>query len=294
MPFELYLSNNVRRQTQFEKYIPFCSDISLLPDCKITIFEQDRDEHLYTQRDLAFRDTSSESDAYPLPAAGYYGVTWKDGIIVQCGSVHTPRSSLTGLAYIHESYHEVDVVARTDRLGTAGLYNLLLSSYQYVAVNAGALLTHSAAVIYKGEAILFCGASGDGKSTQAAAWIKHYSAKPINFDHPCIIWNNGKPIAYGTPWGGKEGYCMPVGAPVRAIVFVKKSTMCSLHELREGEAFSHLLLINSLPHIRSEMDKKMMTIVKQLVKSVPVYFQECTLTRDTPEMLYNVLYGTTK
>lgn len=291
MAFELYLSNSVRKQKQFTGYVPFCSDMSPLPSCSITVFEQDRDEHLFTVRGLAVRDISTYPTAYSIMGKGYYGMPWKDGVIIQGGSIQESNNMPAGLAFIQNNYRVVDLIARTDNLGAYGTYNLLLSSYQFVAANAGALLTHAAAVIVDGKAILFCGESGAGKSTQAEAWIKYYDAKPINFDHPCIIWSNNTPIACGTPWGGKEGLCIPATAPIKAIVFVHRSEVCTVHELRKGEAFGRLMLINSLPQLRPEIDEKLMTTVEQLVQSVPVYNQECTFEKETPDALYKILYG---
>lgn len=294
MSFELYLSNRVRKQKQFADYVPFCSDESLLPDSRITVFEQDRDERLFSERGLAFYDISGHPAACSFMEAGYYGMPWKDGVLLQCGSVRSDDALPNGLAFVHGDYRNIDLIARTDQLGATGMYNLLLSSFQFVAAHVGALLTHTAAVLYNGEAILFCGASGAGKSTQAAAWIKHYDAKPINYDHPCIIWDGNTPIACGTPWGGKEGFCMPVAAPIKAIVFVHQSEESSVYELRKGEAFGRLILINALPFHHPEMDEKLMATVERLVQSVPVYYQECTLTKETQDALHKALYGITK
>ena len=291
MSFEVYLSNSVRKKKQFIPYIPFCSDKSLLPGCTITVFEQDRDESLISQRGLPFHDISKYSKAASFSNPGYYVIPWKNGVIIQCGFPQSSNTFPFGLAFVHGDYQNVDLIARTDKLGVTGVYNLLLTSYQFIAVNAGALLTHAASVLYNGEAILFCGASGAGKSTQAAAWINHYNAKPINFDHPCIMWNEDTPMAYGTPWGGKEGFSAPVGAPIKAIVFVHQSEASNVYKLSSGEAFGRLILINALPHIRQEMDVKVMATVERLVQCVPVYYQECTLTKETPEALHKELYG---
>lgn len=292
MSFELYLSNNVRKQKQFSKYVPFCSDEVLLPSCKITVFEHDRDERLLAERGIAFHDISNYLTECTFMGEGYYGIPWKDGVLLRYGYTTYNNTLSPSFAFVHGEYRNIDLIARTDKLGAYGVYNLLLSSYQFVAANAGALLAHSAAVVYKGEAILFCGVSGAGKSTQASSWIKNFNAKPINFDHPCILWNNKTPVAYGTPWGGKEGFCMPVSAPIKAIVFVQKSEVTNVYELNKGEAFGHLILTNALPHLRLEMDEKLITTVERLVQSVPVFFQECTLAKETPDTLYKVLYGT--
>ena len=294
MSFEVFISSSVRKQKQFKDYVPFCLDESLLPDCRITVFEQDRDEDLFSARNLLFRDISSDLKAHAFMTEGYYVIPWEDGVLIQCGFPQSSKPLPSGLAYIHEGYRTIDLIARTDKLGSFGVYNLLLSSYQFVAADAGALLMHSAAVAYKGDAILFCGVSGAGKSTQAASWIEYYGAKPINYDHPCILWKKNTPIACGTPWGGKEGFCIPEYAPIKAIVFVQKSKKNKLRELHKGEAFGHMVLINALPHIRPELDEKLMATVERLLKSVPVYYQECTMTKEAPDTLYKELYGLTK
>ena len=47
---------------------------------------------------------------------------------------------------------------------------LLMQGYMYRLVERGDLMIHSAAIIYNGEGILFCGKSSAGKSTQANLW----------------------------------------------------------------------------------------------------------------------------
>jgi len=155
-------------------------------------------------------------------------------------------------------------------------------------------MMHAAAVIYRGEAILFCGVSGSGKSTQAKLWIDEFGAEPINYDHPCIIWEGDTPMAYGTPWGGKEKFCQPVSAPVKACVFLKKSETDSIRKMSTGEAFANLLIHNAMPHVREDIDKKYHDIVVKLASQIPVYEQECTKTKESAEALCRTLFGEIK
>ena len=46
---ELYLSRNVRKQKQFATYVSFLDARCPLPDCVFSVYEQDRDENLYSR-----------------------------------------------------------------------------------------------------------------------------------------------------------------------------------------------------------------------------------------------------
>lgn len=282
MAFELYLSENVRRQRQFIPYVPFCDESCPLPGCTAVVYEKGRDRALYGAAGLDF---CALSGAAPLPGSDYFAAPWRDGIALQAGK--EPRA----LVFVRDGYTRMDVIADTMAAGSTTLYDLLLHGYQYVCAQAGALLMHASAVNYRGEAILFCGVSGAGKSTQAAAWVKYYGAEPINYDHPCLIWQGGLPHACGTPWGGKEKLAAPACAPVKAIVFIHKNEHSAVHPIGKGEAFSRLLLNNALPLARPELQEKMMATVERLVQCVPVYHQEGTLTREAPDTLHRALYG---
>lgn len=286
MPFELYITRNVKRQKQFSSYIPFADVDCALPSCTTTVHEGVVDEHIYLPKGLELTNRAVESNSISIAERNYYVSPFNDGVTMQS------KLEPDGIVYVHNDYHNMDVIADTLHSDRNMLYDLLLCGYQFVCANAGALLMHASAVMYRGEAILFCGVSGAGKSTQAQAWIKYYGAEPINFDHPCIVWQGDVPYACGTPWGGKEKYCQPVSAPVKAIVFIHKNEHSTVHELRKGEAFSLLALNNALPHVRPDLDEKLMNTIERLVKCVPVYHQEGTLTREAPDTLHRVLYGT--
>ena len=280
----MYLSRNVRKQKQFASYIPFLDAGCPLPDCVISVYEQDRDGNLYTKIERSFSGDTSNTNGFFLDP-GYYGMPWHDGAALYY------KNETMGVSYIRNNYRHIDFIGRTDLIDESVVYNLLLSSYQFVCAQSGSLLMHAGALDYHGDSIVFCGVSGAGKSTQVTSWINQFNAVPINYDHPCIVWNGNVPIAYGSPWGGKENCCRATGAPIKAIVFVNKADQDRVEELKKGEAFSLLALHNPLPHIRSEMDAKLLDTVERLVKSVPVYRQNCTKTPKAAETLYRALYG---
>ena len=81
---------------------------------------------------------------------------------------------------------------------------------------------HAAAVSLNGKAYLFMGKSGTGKSTHAALWHANIAGvELLNDDNPALRIENGRLIAYGTPWSGKtpcyKNLRYPVGGMARLV-----------------------------------------------------------------------------
>ena len=117
------------------------------------------------------------------------------------------------------------------------------------------LLVHGAVIEYEGRAFMFCAASGTGKSTHIKLWYKYLGAdvQVINGDKP-LVWvpDAGEgaasstaalaadpanveafapttPIAYGTPWCGKEGWNRNASAPLAGICFLERAAAGESH-----------------------------------------------------------------
>jgi hypothetical protein len=102
---------------------------------------------------------------------------------------------------------------------------------------SGGLVLHGAAVEYGGKGFVFIGASGAGKTTQAALWRNNRNALVINGDAPLIRLIDGAPYAFGTPWCGTSGEAVNRAVPLDSIIIVKKGAESSLRELKGSEAF---------------------------------------------------------
>ena len=83
-------------------------------------------------------------------------------------------------------------------------------------------MLHSSYINYNGDAILFSGPSGIGKSTQADLWQDFESAEIINGDRTAISKNLGSWHAYGLPFAGSSKIYKNKTLPIKAVVILKQ------------------------------------------------------------------------
>ena len=82
----------------------------------------------------------------------------------------------------------------------------------------GVFTLHSAAVQTRFGAILFCGRSGIGKSTQANLWKEYENALILNGDRCAVGFVDGAANAFGLPFCGTSGICLNFSLPIAAII----------------------------------------------------------------------------
>ena len=109
----------------------------------------------------------------------------------------------------------------------------------------GYISLHSAAVEVEGEAFLFSGPSGIGKSTRAFAWGKALGAQLVNGDRPLIDVRNLE--LYGVPWDGKEKCFRNVHYPLKAICEVRRSESCYVRAMTFGQRRKLLMRQSFMP-----------------------------------------------
>ena len=152
----------------------------------------------------------------------------------------------------------------------------------------GMLVLHSSyALRAEGDAILFSGVSGAGKSTQAELWREYAAARVINGDRTLIDVNRG--MAHGIFYSGTSGICENHSAPIRAIVLPEQAVENSVTAAGHREAF--MRLINQCAYYPWDADSAsgMTELVARLVGRVPVYRLRCRKDEGAVRALENEL-----
>ena len=185
--------------------------------------------------------------------------------------------------YLYSGNDGADIIIRTD-LYRSDLYDPRCSE-ELVAYMESArqfcrrlpdfdgFYLHASAVVLDGKAYLFSGHCGAGKSTHTRLWQQTFGpdARVINDDKPALRRIDGKWIAYGTPWCGKDGINLNEKAPLAGICYVKKAQKNEIRRLTKREAMERILAqtIRRFPD-RERLDK-MLALMEQLLAEIPVY-----------------------
>jgi len=138
------------------------------------------------------------------------------------------------------------------------------------------LMVHSSVVSHRGEADMFFGESGTGKSTHSRLWLENIEGSElVNDDNPVIVLEDGVPYVYGTPWSGKTPCYRNVRRRIRSLVFLKQSQMNSIAPLEGLESLVRMLGSVSSPVWDPHISERISDDVAVLLNCVPVWLLEC-------------------
>ena len=153
-----------------------------------------------------------------------------------------------------------------------------------------ALVLHSASIIYRGRAILFTAPSGTGKTTQTLLW-KQYVADvgDLNGDRTLLQRTETGWYACGFPLYGSSLACEQTAVPFGAIVVVRRAEADSITELSSMRRLSLLYSECTVPAYDACYAEEAMTLLQDLIGTVPVVQLNCTMTEGAVEALKHYL-----
>lgn len=143
-------------------------------------------------------------------------------------------------------------------------------------IKHSAMLIHSSAIEYNGNAYLFSALSGVGKSTHTALWRKAFgnAVKMINDDKPVVRISGGKAVTYGTPFDGGSKIANNISAPLGAVVFIERGEKNSIRKAETSEIIKNLYFSTAHFIGRSTADK-MLTNFENLLYCTDFYILTC-------------------
>lgn len=155
------------------------------------------------------------------------------------------------------------------------------------------IMLHSSAVVVDGKAYLFSADSGVGKSTHTGLWLKLFGSRAyiLNDDKPALRLENGVFYAYGTPWSGKNDVNVAERVPVAGIAFIERSTTNLIVPFKGKEAIAALYRQVNRPKA-AECRIKVLEIMDEMVKRVPMWRLFCNTEADAAIVSYEAMSGT--
>lgn len=158
-----------------------------------------------------------------------------------------------------------------------------------VMLDQGQFVFHSSYVIYNGEAILFTGNSGIGKSTQAEFWKTERGAKIVNGDRSLISSKNGEYYANGYVNCGSSEICRNISAPIKAVVVLGQAASNSVRKLGGIEAFKAILPQCSYDIKSAYQTEKAIGLASDFISNINVLRLDCVNAPSAVECLEKYL-----
>lgn len=155
--------------------------------------------------------------------------------------------------------------------------NAAMLVYAFATNARQTLLFHSSVIRRQGQAFMFLGKSGTGKSTHSEQWLKAFpDAELLNDDNPVVrLLPDGSVRVYGSPWSGKTPCYRAVDAPVKALVQLAQAPQNQIVQLKMTQAYPYMLASVSGLKLQPDMMDHLYESIAALLERVPVYKLEC-------------------
>ena len=173
------------------------------------------------------------------------------------------------------------VMNRQDPRFSESLSSLLRIAYSLSILRHEAVAIHASAICHQGEALLFLGKSGTGKSTHARLWVTHgEGCSLLNDDNPTLRWTNQGLKAYGTPWSGKTHCYRNEGYPVRGIARLSQAAENRFRLLDEREALLALMPSCTLLRENEAIEDRFYDLMERILETTPVAHLACRADKE--------------
>ncbi|MBE7012391.1 MAG: hypothetical protein E7415_06935 [Ruminococcaceae bacterium] len=182
---------------------------------------------------------------------------------------------------------------KTEECGDPG-YLESLAVYRKIAekiIEFDGFLLHGVVLETGGEGVAFCAKSGTGKSTHAALWLKYLGDKcsVVNGDKPLIRIKDGKAVAYGTPWCGKEGINNNTSVVLKGVCILQRGIENKIEKIEKNKVLPYLTTQIYVPKNGMKMIKTL-DLVDAFVKGTDFYLLKCNMDISAAEVAYNGVF----
>ena len=152
----------------------------------------------------------------------------------------------------------------------------LMIQFTFATAALDTLLLHASVIRHEGLANLFFGVSGTGKSTHSRLWLTHVPGCDLmNDDNPVIRFEQGRLMAYGSPWSGKTLCYRNVVAPVRALVRLEQAPENRIERLLSLDAYASVIAASSTIRWNPEIMDRLIPTVERVAMTQPCWRLGC-------------------
>ena len=147
------------------------------------------------------------------------------------------------------------------------------------------LMLHGSTVCVEGNAYLFTGPCGTGKSTHTRLWRELFGQRAVmvNDDMPFLQIRQEGVLAYGSPWNGKHGLSTNICARLQGICFLQRGTENIIQKADPQKWLPELIHQCFLP------EERYLPLVSQLAQRVPLWEMTCTKDPQAAAIAYEAM-----
>jgi len=153
-----------------------------------------------------------------------------------------------------------------------------LTITHFLAMREGVEVHACGVLVPPGEAYLFVGQSGAGKTTMARLYQKLSQVKLLSDDRIILRRKNHGIWTYGTPWHGEAEIASPEKGRLTKIFFLRHGERNRLVSLGKAEAVSRLFISCFPPFYHQQAIESILAFFDEVVKTIPCY--ELTFSPD--------------
>ncbi len=179
--------------------------------------------------------------------------------------------------------HVRSTFSMTDMAEFSHLGGFIRTAYCMAALPHRAYRIHASVTELNGNALLFLGPSGTGKSTHSRLWREYVKGcSLLNDDEPIVRLSEDCKQAwiYGSPWSGKTPCYRNIRANIVAMVFLFQHPE---NILRKADALESVdFMMKSCSALRSDPESKqiLFNLMLDTLSVVPMYRLDCRPDRE--------------
>ena len=154
----------------------------------------------------------------------------------------------------------------------------------------GGLFLHSSVIRTGGRGIAFLAQSGTGKTTHTALWkdLLGDGMEIINGDKPIVRFLGGCPVAYGTPWAGKEDLYCNDSTVLTDLCFLERAQENSCTPLKPEDCIPRIVHQVIVP---ADPQNALLTLdlVDRLLKACRIWLIRCNTDISAAQTAYSAI-----
>lgn len=182
-------------------------------------------------------------------------------------------------------------LALSDRWPEPSVWQMLsMLPLSALLLEHGTMLLHASYILHNGEAIVFSGPSGIGKSTQAELWRRCRNARILNGDRILLTPKDGHVLVHSHYLSGTSGICENLTAKLRALVLLGQAEHNRAYPPGPLDAFRRILgQADYDPRNRDQMIR-ITALAETLLAQARICCLDCTPEESAVNCLENDLY----